>query len=105
MKVVRWLFVIALSLAADLASPVSLAPFEAFAGEASESPHGLPLRRGAPRLAARQAAPAIEPGAMLRWTNPGVPHAPASAPERAVRKIPPAASDGTPGPEDEHRRE
>jgi hypothetical protein len=104
MKVVRWLFIVAFSLALDLSCPVSPTPFEAFAGEASESLHGSTLRRGVPGRPTRQAAPATEPSATLRRPNPGALHARADAGERAIRKIPAAASDAPPGPEDEHAR-
>ena len=100
MKVVRWLLVFAFYVAAELSSPIGLAPLEAFDGEIEESLHRAAFRRAARQAPARHEPSSIRPIQTVqrpRTTGP----ARTEAPDRAARKVPASASDSPPDPEDQ----
>ena len=100
MKVLRWLLVFAFYVAADLSSPVMLAPLEAFDGEAEESIHRAGHRRNGLRAAARNGHLAATTSATLARRRPPRAAPRAETHDRAARKAPAPAADSASGPED-----
>ena len=99
MKVLRWLLVFAFYVAADLSSPVMLAPLEAFDGEAEESIHRASHRQSGIRAPARNRHVAATTSAALVRCRPPRAEPRAETHDYAARKVP-AAADSASCPED-----
>ena len=100
MKVLRWLLVFAFYVAADLSSPVMLAPLEAFDGEAEESIHRAGHRQSSLRAPARSRHVAATTSAALARHRPPRAEPRAETHDPAARKIPAPAADPASCPED-----
>jgi hypothetical protein len=100
MKMLRWLLVFAFWVAADLSSPVALAPLEAFDGEIEESIHRPGHRQNRFRAPARNRHVAATATAVLARRRPPVVENRAETHDRAARKVPAPAADCASCPED-----
>ena len=100
MKVLRWLLVFAFYVAADLSSPVMLAPLEAFDGEAEESIHRAGHRQNGLRAPARNRDMAATTSAALARRRPPRAAPRAETHDPAARKMPAPAADPASCPED-----
>jgi hypothetical protein len=101
MPILRWVFVLFLSVAMDTAPPLAPSAAEAFESMEEEVQPGR-HRRGLRRTATTDVVPATHEARARLIRRPQAGPAPAAptAPAGRVRKLPPSTSDSASAPED-----
>jgi hypothetical protein len=100
MRVLRWLFILFLSVAVDAVPPLVPNAVEAFESMEEEVQPGR-QRRGLRRAAITGAAPVAHEARVRLARRPQSTHPAPTAPAGRVRKLPPSTSDSASASEDQ----
>jgi hypothetical protein len=100
MRVLRWLFILFLSVAVDAVPPLVPNAVEAFESMEEEVQPGR-QRRGLRRAATTGVAPVVHEARVRLVRRPEAKHPAPPAPANRVRKLPPSTSDSASASEDQ----